>query len=278
MSKPAQPQGYGFVKLIRSSETPELMQDPFAFVLLAQIAYRARWRGALNRHDLQIGEALIGDHDSIGLTEQQYREAKKRLTKYGKATFHTTNRGTIARLTDASVFDLNLYNNEPTTSKQRPTQRPDSPLKTEAEQRPTQRSNNNPPTSQQRLTKNEIKKEENNNDESSGELSADYWPQHYESLSEARKDSRWKNFSAYCKQKGGEPAHKGFNTWLKKQSLLKGRQIQHGGNGSAKYQDALIASMHRGDIENEVPIASRRSPDEYHCPAKPAIARSAHSQ
>jgi len=98
----------------------------------------------------------------------------------------------------------------------------------------------------------------NDDDKRSIESSGDYWPQHYSEESEAKKDPRWKSFAELCRRKGGTPMLKGFNTWLQKQPSLKRKQIQHSSNGSASYQDALIASMHRGDIENEVPIALRR--------------------
>ena len=96
-----------FIKLQRSEATWELLQDGNAFVLLTQIALRAKRTGEFSVHGLRIGQALIGDYRACGLTEQEYRSAKIRLTRYGLATFKATSRGTIATLLDSSVYDIN---------------------------------------------------------------------------------------------------------------------------------------------------------------------------
>jgi hypothetical protein len=114
----------GFLKLMRGEDTAELIKDHKAFTLLALIAYRARRNGAFSVDGLSTGEALIGDYKSCGLTQQAYREAKQRLAGWGFATFKGTSKGTIARLIDSRVFDINAEgNNEPsnkrTTNEQR---------------------------------------------------------------------------------------------------------------------------------------------------------------
>jgi len=114
----------GFLKLMRGEDTAELIKDHKAFALLALIAYRARRNGAFSVDGLSTGEALIGDYKSCGLTQQAYREAKQRLAGWGFATFKGTSKGTIARLIDSRVFDINAGgNNEPsnkrTTNQQR---------------------------------------------------------------------------------------------------------------------------------------------------------------
>lgn len=96
----------GFVMLMRSDETRELLRDPKAFVLLTQIAYRARWSDSLSVDNLKPGQALIGDHRACGLTEKEYRNAKDRLEKWNLATFQGANKGTVATLSDARVFDI----------------------------------------------------------------------------------------------------------------------------------------------------------------------------
>ena len=69
-----------YIQLKRSKTTDELMKYPSAFMLLTQIALRARRTDSLNINDLKVGEALVGDFESIGLTRQEYRTAlKKRL-------------------------------------------------------------------------------------------------------------------------------------------------------------------------------------------------------
>lgn len=100
---------YGFIKLARDRAVEDLlMQNPNAFLLLTLIAYRARRSSDCNRFSgLNIGEALIGDYRSCGLTEQTYRSAKKWLESNGLATFKPTNKGTIATICSTSIYDIN---------------------------------------------------------------------------------------------------------------------------------------------------------------------------
>jgi len=79
-------------------------KNPLPFVLAYVIANRARWRVGFNAHGLQTGEAFLGDWRACGMSQQQYRTAKAQLTKFGFATFKTTNRGTVARLVDTRLF------------------------------------------------------------------------------------------------------------------------------------------------------------------------------
>ena len=114
----------GFIKLMRSRNTLVLLQRPKCFVLLSLIALRARRTGEINMHNLGIGEALIGDREAIGLTQQEYRTAKSALEKLGLVTFRGTNKGTVAKLIDTSIFDVNVehdneQNNDPATIKER---------------------------------------------------------------------------------------------------------------------------------------------------------------
>ena len=81
----------GFVKLKRTNETQELLKDPFAFGLLTVIAIRARRTNGLSVADLQARQALIGGYRSVGLTRQQYRNAKRRL-KQPRHDRHTARR------------------------------------------------------------------------------------------------------------------------------------------------------------------------------------------
>jgi hypothetical protein len=102
-------------KAMRSPEAVELIKlNPNAFVLAFIIAYRARWDNAFNCHNLKAGEAFIGDYKNMGLTRGQYRIALDQLTKFNFAATHPTNKGTIARLLDARLFDVekSLYNQQ----------------------------------------------------------------------------------------------------------------------------------------------------------------------
>jgi len=122
---------HGFIKLNRSPETLELLDDPNAFVLLTVIALRARRTDEFNIHNLQSGEALIGDYKKYGLTRQQYRTAMKRLGQWRFAAFKPTTNGTVATLLDQRIYDINLaceqpagnhqITNDPPTANHRPT-------------------------------------------------------------------------------------------------------------------------------------------------------------
>ncbi len=96
-----------FIKMVKSQKTIELMQDPNAYTLLSQIAVRAKRTNDFSVHGLEIGEALIGDYKSIGLTERKYRTAKDKLRRWGFVTTRATNKGTIAKLINSEVFDIN---------------------------------------------------------------------------------------------------------------------------------------------------------------------------
>jgi hypothetical protein len=96
-----------FVKMMKSRKTIELMKDPNAFALLSQIAFRAKRTNDFSVYGLEIGEALIGDYKSIGLTERKYRTAKAKLREWGFVTTKATNKGTIAKLINSEVFDIN---------------------------------------------------------------------------------------------------------------------------------------------------------------------------
>tara|TARA_R110000822_G_scaffold203133_1_gene340061 strand:+ start:6367 stop:7182 length:816 start_codon:yes stop_codon:yes gene_type:complete len=90
----------GFIKLNRTSEMMNLLtKDHAAFVLLSIISVRA---------DRTTGEALIGDWEAMGATSRgAYRNALKRLLATSLVTTTTTSKGTIAKLTDTTVYDIN---------------------------------------------------------------------------------------------------------------------------------------------------------------------------
>src|SRR5690606_39906713 len=97
----------------RGERTEQLLaKHRIAFVLLSQIALRARFSDEKSLDGLTFGQALIGDWARLGFTEGEYRAAKKRLEALGIATFkgvpnsRTGERGTVATLTDFSVFEL----------------------------------------------------------------------------------------------------------------------------------------------------------------------------
>ncbi|MBU2623572.1 MAG: hypothetical protein ABIJ52_03380 [Pseudomonadota bacterium] len=96
-----------FIKANNNESMRELQKHPSELSQLLQIALRAKRTNGINSSGLEIGEAMIGDYKSIGLTEQKYRTAKKNLEKWKFITTRTTNRGTIAKLINSDVFDIN---------------------------------------------------------------------------------------------------------------------------------------------------------------------------
>jgi hypothetical protein len=110
-----------YIQLNRNEDVLDLLKHHKEFILLTQIALRAK----RNNHkigNLSKNQALIGDYKTIGLTEQSYRSAKSNIQKWGLATFHPTNKGTIATLTDTTIYDINAekdneQTNSPVTSK-----------------------------------------------------------------------------------------------------------------------------------------------------------------
>jgi hypothetical protein len=120
-----------FIQAVRDSKNAEqmLLKRPTAFLLLYIIANRARRTNDSKFDDLKVGEALIGDYLSYGATEQIYRSDKDFLERYKFATFRATSKGTIAKLIDTSIFNINpepandqpneqLTNNQRTTNEQ----------------------------------------------------------------------------------------------------------------------------------------------------------------
>ena len=108
------PHWRGYFRASRGDVPLELIQaNPNAYVLASVIAHRARWREGFNPDNLELGEAMLGDHARYGMSEQEYRTAKAHLSKWGFATFRATNKGTIGKLMDTRLFDvLNIEGND----------------------------------------------------------------------------------------------------------------------------------------------------------------------
>jgi len=108
--------------------TPQLehmfCRDHSALALLMQIASRARWNDGWNPHNLRVGEALVGDHENIGLTRGKYREALARLVKYGIATTRTTSKGTVVMLTGNTLTVSDNHRNSQQDSQQATIEQP----------------------------------------------------------------------------------------------------------------------------------------------------------
>jgi len=97
----------GFIKLNRGYDL-SIHKYPNAFNLLCVIAQRAKRVESFDNNGLKIGEALIGDFKNYGLTEQEYRTAKKQLKSFKLITDKVTPKGTIAKLLNSAIFDINV--------------------------------------------------------------------------------------------------------------------------------------------------------------------------
>src|SRR5436190_6363360 len=112
--------GASWFKAYRSDEALEIIRtNKNAMVLALVIAMRARWKTeGFHRFNLQPGEALLGDYQSYGMTEREYRTAKENLSEWKFATFRTTNKGTIGKLTDTRLFYVLQNPNDGQNAKQ----------------------------------------------------------------------------------------------------------------------------------------------------------------
>lgn len=99
--------GCGFVKMMRSPDALELLERlPLAYALASVIALRTRFMPGQSLKGLNPGECFLGDHEKYGMSRAQYRYALKQLKKWEFVATRTTNRGTIAWLTDTRLFDV----------------------------------------------------------------------------------------------------------------------------------------------------------------------------
>lgn len=107
--EPRPARSHGYFEATRSEDALALIRHyPLAYTLAAVIAHRARWRNdRYNPANLQFGEAFLGDFANYGMTEREYRTAKKILKSGAFATFKTTNKGTIGKLIDTRLFRIN---------------------------------------------------------------------------------------------------------------------------------------------------------------------------
>ena len=148
-----------FLKLSRDPLVDSLLvSDPLAFVLLTVIARRAK-READPILGLEVGECFLGDYRNYGMSEAQYRLRKIKLEKWGLVSTRTTNRGTIAKLVNKRVYDINeKTNSEPNNTQQTDRQQTDNRQTTTNKNSRIKELKNNtyPPTPQ----KKEIKKTE----------------------------------------------------------------------------------------------------------------------
>ena len=98
-----------FIALYCGDEAQTLLADyPNAYLLLSQIAMRAKWKDCPIT-GLKAGQAFIGDWRKAGLpSEKAYRHAKKVLTNLKIGAFEGASEGTVATLIDHSIFSITV--------------------------------------------------------------------------------------------------------------------------------------------------------------------------
>ena len=109
----------GFIKLMRTPEAETLARtDPNAFAILTVAALRASREG--NKvSEVRPGESFIGFTD-FKMTRQKYREALKRLKKWGFATSKGTNKGTVISIDSKEIYDINMLETTNKTTDEQP--------------------------------------------------------------------------------------------------------------------------------------------------------------
>ena len=109
-------------KAMRHEDGFELIKkNKNAFLIAYLIASRSRYSERYNADGLTLGEAMIGDFKTLRMTRQEHRTALKTLVDGRFITVRTTNKGTIAKLTDTRLYDVlnktgNQHNNLSLTS------------------------------------------------------------------------------------------------------------------------------------------------------------------
>lgn len=93
------------MEILIDKETENLMKDTNAFLLLLKIAYFTKREDYFSIPDLNIGETAVSAA-IVGLPEQSFRTAKKKLERWGVAKFRGTSTGTIAKITTDKFFKL----------------------------------------------------------------------------------------------------------------------------------------------------------------------------
>ena len=98
-----------FIALHCGDEAQALLENhPNAFLLLSQIAMRAKWKDCPIT-GMKAGEAFVGDWKKAGLhSEKSYRHAKKVLTECKIAAFKGASKGTVATLMDTRIFSVSM--------------------------------------------------------------------------------------------------------------------------------------------------------------------------
>ena len=100
-----------FRRMYDCHATHELLKDPSAFTLLACIALRANLHEETNAVGLHQFEAFVSAR-CVGLTDKQFRCAKKRLERAGLVAWKRTKKGarigSVASLLNADVFGVSI--------------------------------------------------------------------------------------------------------------------------------------------------------------------------
>jgi hypothetical protein len=116
--------GGGFLMQKKGPHLNAVIQRPVTLSMVTLAATRT-WRGpGISPDGCAPGEAFIGDTATIGATRGQYRAALKWLTNRRYATTKATNNGTIIRLLDSILYELNVDGDNHHNNHQRKSEQP----------------------------------------------------------------------------------------------------------------------------------------------------------
>ena len=109
-----------FIKLVKGEMLDSLLEhEPNCFLLLTQIAKRAKRTQTPTPSGLEVNQAYIGDYKKCGLTRQTYRTSLEKLKRFGLIAYFSTNKGTVVTITNTAIYDINVESaNHPATIQQ----------------------------------------------------------------------------------------------------------------------------------------------------------------
>jgi len=174
-----------FIQLKRSKEAWELLtKDHTAFCLLTIVAQRAKRTDEFSVYGLDVGEALMGDYKSYGMSRQQYRSALLRLKYWDFLTIKPTTKGTIVKLINTDIFDINVNEHNQ-----------------QANQRPTIKQ---PTANHQATTNKNVKKEKNERSKKTTPVGEDeffnaFWKHYPKKQGKGKAREKWKRLPSLGK-------------------------------------------------------------------------------
>ncbi|MCP4747281.1 MAG: hypothetical protein GY874_14245 [Desulfobacteraceae bacterium] len=111
----------GFISLVASDDLDELNKRPNELALLLLIARRSLRTASFSACNCNIkeGEVLISSYQACGLSEQEYRTAKKNLEQWNIIRTRRSNKGTVAKIVSNTIVSFHSSPTDQNTVYQR---------------------------------------------------------------------------------------------------------------------------------------------------------------